>query len=172
MSKSMYVQSLSVLSALHRFLIDNVNLFLDHDHYHDINATQALIIYHIGSQRVKVNDIIKNHFYEGSNPSYNVKKLTMFSYVSTKPCYHDRRVMYVQLTEKGMTLQRTMDDFFQHQEDVWAFSGLAKERLQQWFQDGQLLAHTWKQFRLRSTLQGPMNARHLSLSEHARRVEG
>lgn len=161
MSKSMYVQSLSVLSAMHRFLIDNVNLFLDHDQYHDINATQALIIYHIGSQRVKVNDIVKNHFYDGSNPSYNVKKLVVFSYVVTAPCAHDRRVLYVQLTEKGQALRQTMDVFFQHQEDLWAFSGLAKERVEQWFQDGQLLAHTWKNFRPMSS---PMSSFALSSS--------
>lgn len=135
----MYVQSVTLLGTLHRFFLSNIQIFLEEFHQSDLNATQALILYHIGKNTFKVNDIVKNHFYEGSNPSYNLKKMLLADYLKTSPSSHDRRVLFVALSDKGMALYESMDGFFHAQEKDLTHRGFSHERWRKWFDEGQNL---------------------------------
>jgi DNA-binding MarR family transcriptional regulator len=139
MSKNMYVQSITLLGTLHRFFLENIQIFLEEFHQSDLNATQALIIYHIGKNIFKVNEIVKNHFYEGSNPSYNLKKMLSAQYLTTSPSAHDRRVLFVALSDKGTLLYQSMDLFFQRQEQTLNGAGFSCERWRRWFEEGRYL---------------------------------
>ena len=140
MSKNMYVQSITVLGSLHRFFLDHIQLFLEESRQCDLNATQALIVYHIGKKVFKVNEIVKYHFYEGSNPSYNLKKMLSANYLKTSPSAHDRRVLLVALSEKGELLHQAMDLFFQKQEQALNQMGFSLDRWKQWMDEGKSLA--------------------------------
>jgi len=139
MSNNMYVQSITLLGTIHRFFLDNIQFFLEEHHQSDLNATQALIVYHIGKNIFKVNEIVKNHFYEGSNPSYNLKKMLSAQYLKTSPSAHDRRVLFVALSEKGAKLHQSMEEFFQKQEHALHHGGFSCERWKNWFEESRHL---------------------------------
>ncbi len=139
MSKNMYVQSISILGSLHRFFLNHIQIFLEECQHCDLNATQALIVYHIGKNMFKVNEIVKYHFYEGSNPSYNLKKMLSAKYLKTSSSQHDRRVLLVALSDKGVQLHQAMDQFFQKQEQNLEQKGFSSERWQNWVDEGKNL---------------------------------
>ncbi len=139
MSKNMYVQSISILGSLHRFFLDHIQVFLEECQHCDLNATQALIVYHIGKNMFKVNEIVKYHFYEGSNPSYNLKKMLSAKYLKTSSSQHDRRVLLVALSDKGVQLHQAMDRFFQKQEHSLEQMGFSSERWKNWVDEGKNL---------------------------------
>lgn len=145
MSKNMYVQSITVLGSLHRFFLDHIQLFLEECQQCDLNATQALIVYHIGKNMFKVNEIVKYHFYEGSNPSYNLKKMLSAQYLKTSPSQHDRRVLLVALSDKGAQLHQAMELFFQKQESALHQVGFSSERWKKWVDEGKNLAQLQSQ---------------------------
>jgi DNA-binding MarR family transcriptional regulator len=139
MSKNMYVQSISILGSLHRFFLDHIQIFLEECQQCDLNATQALIVYHIGKNMFKVNEIVKYHFYEGSNPSYNLKKMLSAKYLKTSSSQHDRRVLLVALSDKGAALHQAMEQFFQKQEHNLQQMGFSSERWKNWVDEGKNL---------------------------------
>ena len=145
MSKNMYVQSISILGSLHRFFLDHIQVFLEEGQQCDLNATQALIVYHIGKNMFKVNEIVKYHFYEGSNPSYNLKKMLSAKYLKTSSSQHDRRVLLVALSDKGVQLHQAMEQFFQKQERALQQQGFSSERWKLWVDEGKNLVQLHSQ---------------------------
>ena len=143
MSKNMYVNNILIVSTIQRVFMKNIQFFLSQGGVSGVNPTQALIIYHIGKNRVKVNEIIKNHFYEGSNPSYNLKKMLEADYLKKTPSLNDRRVLWVSLSEKGGMLHQEMEDFFQKQMHIFYQMGFSEQRWGQWLDEGQHLAQAW-----------------------------
>jgi DNA-binding MarR family transcriptional regulator len=125
--------------------LENIRIFLEETNQAELNAIQALIIYRIGKNMVKVNEIVKNHFYEGSNPSYNLKKMLAAQYLKTCPSAQDRRVLFIALSEKGKKLHEAMEQFFQNQEHVLDQSGFSWDRWKTWFDEGQTLLQISKQ---------------------------
>jgi DNA-binding MarR family transcriptional regulator len=125
--------------------LENIRTFLEESNKSELNAIQALIIYHIGKNMVKVNEIVKNHFYEGSNPSYNLKKMLAAHYLKTYPSSKDRRVLFITLSEKGKKLHEAMEQFFQSQERVLDQSGFSWDRWKAWFDEGQTLLQISRQ---------------------------
>jgi DNA-binding MarR family transcriptional regulator len=87
----------------------------------------------------KVNEIVKYHFYEGSNPSYNLKKMLSAKYLKTSSSQHDRRVLLVALSDKGAQLHQAMEQFFQKQELNLQEMGFSSERWKKWVDEGKNL---------------------------------
>jgi DNA-binding MarR family transcriptional regulator len=62
---------------------------------------QALILTNIGEDEVVIRDLIERGYYQGSNISYNIKKLTDYGSLAQERAQHDKRSITVKLTEKG-----------------------------------------------------------------------
>ena len=67
----------------------------------DINGVQALILANIGDDEIVIRDLIERGYYQGSNVSYNIKKLTDYGYLDQERALHDKRSITVKLTDKG-----------------------------------------------------------------------
>jgi len=62
---------------------------------------QALLLFNIGENEVTAGELKTRGYYQGSNVSYNLKKLVEMGYMHHQRCEIDRRSVRVRLTEKG-----------------------------------------------------------------------
>ena len=100
MSKE-YIDLTLLIERLHRRFLDVLRTELKRIGVRDINGVQALILANIGDDEIVIRDLIERGYYQGSNVSYNIKKLTDYGYLDQERALHDKRSITVKLTEKG-----------------------------------------------------------------------
>jgi DNA-binding MarR family transcriptional regulator len=126
--KTEYLESIALIERLHRQFLEVVKNELDRLGIQDINNVQALILYNIGDDEMTVGELTARGYYQGSNVSYNVRKMVENGYLVQERSTHDRRSVRVRLPERGLELCRKMDDMFQrHLEDLEANVTLAED---------------------------------------------
>jgi DNA-binding MarR family transcriptional regulator len=64
-----------------------------------------MMLFNIGDAEMTVGELTLRGCYLGSNVSYNVKKMVENGYLVQERSVHDRRSIYVRLTDKGRTLR-------------------------------------------------------------------
>jgi DNA-binding MarR family transcriptional regulator len=89
---------------LHRQFLEVIQLELDRLNVRDINDVRALMLLNIGDCEMTASELLWRGCYLGSNVSYNLKKLTEAGYVIQERSQHDRRVIMVRNSERGMAL--------------------------------------------------------------------
>ncbi len=107
-----YLDSLSMVERLHRLLLDVIKDEFERLGILDINAVQALLLFNIGENEVTAGELKSRGYYQGSNVSYNLKKLVDMGYMHHQRCEIDRRSVRVRLTEKGRHVRETVDLLF------------------------------------------------------------
>lgn len=107
-----YLETLSMIERLHRLLLDVIKDEFERLGIIDINAVQALLIFNIGDNEVTAGELKSRGYYQGSNVSYNLKKLVEAGYMHHQKCNIDRRAVRVRLTDKGRAIQRTVSELF------------------------------------------------------------
>jgi hypothetical protein len=70
-----YLETLSLVERLHRLLLDVVKDEFERLGIIDINSVQALLLFNIGDNEVTAGELKTRGYYQGSNVSYNLKKL-------------------------------------------------------------------------------------------------
>ena len=100
MSKE-YIDLTLLIERLHRRFLDVLRTELKRIGVRDINGVQALILANIGEDEIVIRDLIERGYYQGSNVSYNIKKLTDYGYLDQERALHDKRSITVKLTDKG-----------------------------------------------------------------------
>ena len=98
---SQYLESLALVERLHRLLLDVIKDEFERLGVLEINAVQALLLFNIGDHEVTAGELKSRGYYQGSNVSYNLKKLVELGYMHHQRCEIDRRSVRVRLTEKG-----------------------------------------------------------------------
>ena len=73
---------------------------------------QALLLFNIGDNEVTAGELKSRGYYQGSNVSYNLKKLVDLGYMHHQRSEIDRRSVRVRLTEKGRRLRGMLTDLF------------------------------------------------------------
>ena len=114
-AKTVYLESLQLIERLHRRFLDVVKVELDRVGVEDINNVQAVILYNISDSEITVGELTSRGYYQGSNVTYNLKKLVDNGYLEQVRSPYDRRSVRVHLTEKGLGLFRQLDDLYQYQ---------------------------------------------------------
>ncbi|HEV2677927.1 MAG TPA: MarR family winged helix-turn-helix transcriptional regulator [Aliidongia sp.] len=107
--KQTYLDMISVIEHLHRQFLDLVSAELERSSIQDINSVQANILFNIGPADLTVGELTLNGCYLGSNVSYNVKKLVEADYLLQQRSSHDRRLVRVRLSPKGLALVAEID---------------------------------------------------------------
>jgi DNA-binding MarR family transcriptional regulator len=102
-----------MVERLHRLLLDVIKDEFERLGIIDINAVQALLLFNIGDNEVTAGELKSRGYYQGSNVSYNLKKLVDCGYMHHQKCAVDRRAVRVRLTEKGQAIRGTVSDLFQ-----------------------------------------------------------
>tara|TARA_R110000787_G_scaffold180356_2_gene292466 strand:+ start:1998 stop:2498 length:501 start_codon:yes stop_codon:yes gene_type:complete len=107
-----YLEALSLVERLHRLLLDVIKDEFERVNVLEINAVQALLLFNIGDNEVTAGELKSRGYYQGSNVSYNLKKLVEMGYMHHQRCEIDRRSVRVRLTEKGRHVRDVVSELF------------------------------------------------------------
>jgi DNA-binding MarR family transcriptional regulator len=112
-----YLDALALVERLHRLLLDVIKDEFERVGVLEINAVQALLLFNIGDNEVTAGELKSRGYYQGSNVSYNLKKLVEMGYMHHQRCEIDRRSVRVRLTEKGRNIRDVVSGLFARHAD-------------------------------------------------------
>lgn len=107
-----YLEALALVERLHRLLLDVIKDEFERVGVLEINAVQALLLFNIGDNEVTAGELKTRGYYQGSNVSYNLKKLVEMGYMHHQRCEIDRRSVRVRLTPRGREIRDIVDQLF------------------------------------------------------------
>lgn len=113
-----YLDNLALVERLHRLLLDVIKDEFERLGILEINSVQALLLFNIGDNEVTAGELKSRGYYQGSNVSYNLKKLVELGYMHHQRSEIDRRSVRVRLTEKGRRVRVLMGELFERQSDT------------------------------------------------------
>jgi DNA-binding MarR family transcriptional regulator len=113
-----YLESLAMVERLHRLLLDVIKDEFERLGILEINSVQALLLFNIGENEVTAGELKSRGYYQGSNVSYNLKKLVDLGYMHHQRSELDRRSVRVRLTEKGRRVRTVLNEMFARHADV------------------------------------------------------
>jgi len=127
-----YLETLGLVERLHRLLLDVIKDEFERLGQLDINAVQALLIFNIGQNEVTAGELKSRGYYQGSNVSYNLKKLVEMGYMHHERSELDRRSVRVRLTESGVQVREQVAGLFcRHAEGMEARNLVGLDGLEQ-----------------------------------------
>ncbi|WP_210527227.1 MarR family winged helix-turn-helix transcriptional regulator [Rubellimicrobium arenae] len=100
-----YLDALTLVERLHRLLLDVIKDEFERLGILEVNPVQALLLFNIGDNEVTAGELKSRGYYQGSNVSYNLKKLVDLGYMHHQRSEIDRRSVRVRLTDKGRKLR-------------------------------------------------------------------
>jgi len=112
-----YLETLAMVERLHRLLLDVIKDEFERVGVLEINAVQALLLFNIGDNEVTAGELKSRGYYQGSNVSYNLKKLVEMEFMHHQRCQIDRRSVRVRLTEKGRHIRDVVAELFARHAD-------------------------------------------------------
>ena len=112
-----YLDALALIERLHRLLLDVIKDEFERVGILEINAVQALLLFNIGENEVTAGELKSRGYYQGSNVSYNLKKLVEAGYMHHQRCEVDRWSVRVRLTEKGRKIRDAVGELFNRHAD-------------------------------------------------------
>ncbi|CUH87275.1 hypothetical protein PH5382_01200 [Phaeobacter sp. CECT 5382] len=107
-----YLEALALVERLHRLLLDVIKDEFERVGVLEINAVQALLLFNIGDNEVTAGELKSRGYYQGSNVSYNLKKLVELDYMHHQRCEIDRRSVRVRLTPRGREIRDIVAGLF------------------------------------------------------------
>jgi DNA-binding MarR family transcriptional regulator len=127
-----YLESLALVERLHRLLLDVIKDEFERVTLLEINPVQALLLFNIGDNEVTAGELKSRGYYQGSNVSYNLKKLVELGYMHHQRSDIDRRSVRVRLTDKGRKVRALLMDLFaRHAEGLVARGILDPEGMEE-----------------------------------------
>ncbi|MBY5989344.1 winged helix DNA-binding protein [Roseovarius atlanticus] len=127
-----YLDALSLVERLHRLLLDVIKDEFERIGVLEINAVQALLLFNVGDNEVTAGELKTRGYYQGSNVSYNLKKLVEMDYMHHQRCEIDRRSVRVRLTQKGRGIRDVVAGLFErHAEGLQSRSVISHDGIDQ-----------------------------------------
>jgi DNA-binding MarR family transcriptional regulator len=126
-----YLEALALVERLHRLLLDVIKDEFERVGVLEINAVQALLLFNIGDNEVTAGELKSRGYYQGSNVSYNLKKLVEMGYMHHQRCEIDRRSVRVRLTQRGREVRDVVSALFaRHAEGLEAKGVIGAEGIE------------------------------------------
>lgn len=126
-----YLETLALVERLHRLLLDVIKDEFERIGQFDVNAVQALLLFNIGHKVMTAGELKSRGYYQGSNVSYNLKKLVEAGYIDHQRSDIDRRSVRIRLTARGKEVHHTVTELFRrHAEDIIAGERLRAEGIE------------------------------------------
>jgi DNA-binding MarR family transcriptional regulator len=113
--KHRYVEALTLIERLHRRLLDVIKDEFERQGDPEVNAVQALLLFNIGDAELTAGELKTRGQYQGSNVSYNLKKLVEAGYVNHERSTSDKRSVRVRLTPRGQEIRKKVDALYNRQ---------------------------------------------------------
>jgi len=118
-----YMDTLSYIERLHRLLLDVIKDEFERLNVIDVTSVQALLLFNIGDNEVTAGELKSRGYYQGSNVSYNLKKLVEGGYISHERCSIDRRAVRIKLTESGAKVRQIVSELWTSHVDGFMENG-------------------------------------------------
>jgi DNA-binding MarR family transcriptional regulator len=114
-TKVRYLEALTLIERLHRRLLDVIKDDFERSGEPEVNPVQALLLFNIADSELTAGELKTRGHYQGSNVSYNLKKLVEMGYVSHERSSADKRSVRVRLTPKGQQIRDRVDSLYNRQ---------------------------------------------------------
>ncbi|HER27386.1 MAG TPA: MarR family transcriptional regulator [Rhodospirillales bacterium] len=102
--KKNYLELTHLIERLHRRYLDVLRTELNRLGVRDINGVQVMLLANVGEEEIVIRDLIERGYYQGSNVSYNIKKLVDLGYMEQERSSHDKRSVSIKLTDKAIEI--------------------------------------------------------------------
>lgn len=93
-----------LIERLHRRYLDVVRVELERIGCRDLTPVQAVLLANVGDDDIVIKELVERGYYQGSNVSYNMKKLVDGGYIRQERSPHDRRSVRIRLTPKSQEI--------------------------------------------------------------------
>jgi DNA-binding MarR family transcriptional regulator len=113
--KHRYLEALTLIERLHRRLLDVIKDDFERSGEKEVNPVQALLLFNISDAELTAGELKTRGHYQGSNVSYNLKKLVEAGYVHHERSNADKRSVRVSLTAKGLEIRGRVDAMYNRQ---------------------------------------------------------
>ncbi len=113
--KHRYMEALTLIERLHRRLLDVIKDDFERSGEPEVNPVQALLLFNIADSELTAGELKTRGHYQGSNVSYNLKKLVESGYVNHERSNSDKRSVRVKLTPKGQAIRDRVDALYNRQ---------------------------------------------------------
>lgn len=100
----LYTSLIQILEEIPRLALRSIEFELRKLKINDINASNCLILYKVGNSSMASIKLIKELYYVGTNPTYNIQKMIDNGYLFQNINSNDNRISNVALTIKGRDL--------------------------------------------------------------------
>lgn len=107
-----YLEGLTLVERLHRLLLDVIKDEFERLNILEINPVQALLLFNVGENEVTAGELKSRGYYQGSNVSYNLKKLVDTGFMHHQRSEIDRRSVRDSLTQKGSEVRKIVGELF------------------------------------------------------------
>ena len=107
-----YLDGVALLERMHRLLLDVIKDEFERLGIVNITPVQALLLFNVADNEVTASELKTRGYYQGSNVSYNLKKLVELGYMHHQRCAIDRRSVRISLTPKGQAIHGRVADLF------------------------------------------------------------
>jgi DNA-binding MarR family transcriptional regulator len=129
--KPRYLEALTLIERLHRRLLDVIKDDFERSGEPEVNPVQALLLFNIADSELTAGELKTRGHYQGSNVSYNLKKLVESGYVHHERSSTDKRSVRVRLTPKGQSIRDRVDALYNRQlQAVEQVVGLGADELE------------------------------------------
>ena len=91
--KPKYLEALNLIERLHRRLLDVIKDDFERAGEPEVNPVQALLLFNIADSELTAGELKTRGHYQGSNVSYNLKKLVESGYVHHERSATDKRTL-------------------------------------------------------------------------------
>ena len=118
-----------MIERLHRQFLKMVSKIIDAEGVRDLNAAQAVFLYHINEGDMIVGELTNQGYYRGSNPSYNVRKMVEADYLIQEHLALDKWSTQLQLSDKGLEVRGKLQDMFNRQTMALAPDSVSEDYL-------------------------------------------
>ncbi len=144
--KKEYLELTRLIERLHRRFLDVLRAELNRRGVKDINGVQALLLANIGEEDIVIRDLVERGYYQGSNVSYNIKKLTEMGYLEQERSAHDRRSVMIRLTPKALDVVASIRELEQRHADGLSDQGVNEERVEDICRTLRRLERSWTDY--------------------------
>lgn len=144
--KKEYLELTRLIERLHRRFLDVLRAELTRLGVKNINGVQALLLANIGEEEIVIRDLVDRGYYQGSNVSYNVKKLVEMGYLEQERSAHDRRSVSIRLTEKAKEIVQCIRDLEDRQASALAEHEIGREDIESACRAMRRLERTWTDY--------------------------
>lgn len=141
--KREYLELTHLIERMHRRFLDVLRSELKRMGVEDINAVQALLLSNIGDKEIVIRDLMERGYYQGSNVSYNIKKLVEYGYLDQQRAEHDKRSVRVKLTEKALGVVAKIAEMEESSANSLAENGLSPDLITQTIDTLRKVERSW-----------------------------